>query len=123
MNLGRKKSTNETSVWYVYLISNGTRTYIGSTTDIHRRLRQHNGELVGGARSTRGFKWNYVAYVSGFETRSIACRWEKLVKSRGRGIEKRLLLLKGLIYGICPPYGTRPQYEVPSNLTLYIKEN
>jgi hypothetical protein len=38
---------------FVYILQSKqtpTRTYVGVTNDIHRRLRQHNGHLVGGAR-------------------------------------------------------------------------
>ncbi|MDP6518984.1 MAG: GIY-YIG nuclease family protein, partial [Planctomycetota bacterium] len=38
--------------WSVYVLlspSSGT-TYVGVTTDMERRLAQHNGELPGGAR-------------------------------------------------------------------------
>ena len=109
-------------MWTIYLISTGSRTYVGSTTDVHRRLRQHNGELVGGARSTAPYKgqWKLVCYLMGFENRSSACRWEKLVKSRGRGGAMRALCMWQVSQGICPERGTRPNYEVPKGLTLAI---
>ncbi|MBO4335150.1 MAG: GIY-YIG nuclease family protein [Desulfovibrio sp.] len=41
--------------WYVYLLSCADQSlYCGITTDLARRLAQHNGELPGGARYTRG---------------------------------------------------------------------
>ena len=41
--------------WQVYLLECADGTlYTGVATDLERRLRQHNGELTGGARYTRG---------------------------------------------------------------------
>jgi len=42
-------------IWslYVLLCADGT-LYTGITTDITRRVRQHNGEIKGGAKYTRG---------------------------------------------------------------------
>jgi structure-specific endonuclease subunit SLX1 len=40
----------EAFVYCISTIDPPTRTYIGATTDVDRRLRQHNGELSGGAR-------------------------------------------------------------------------
>lgn len=41
--------------WHVYLLrcADGS-LYTGVATDLARRLRQHNGELTGGARYTQG---------------------------------------------------------------------
>lgn len=103
--------------WSIYLLSNGSRTYVGSTTDPKRRLRQHNGEIRGGARATRGFKWRLVAVVSGFKNRSEACRWEKLIKSRARGLVPRFSRMWELVnLGTCPT--GRKQYIVPTGLEI-----
>jgi putative endonuclease len=41
--------------WYVYVLRCGDGSlYTGVARDVERRLRQHNGELAGGARYTRG---------------------------------------------------------------------
>lgn len=105
-------------LWSVYLISTGERTYIGSTTDVKRRLRQHNGEIRGGARSTssRKGKWKLILYVTGFENRSAACSWERIVKCRRWGVRGRSAALRGLVEGLCPK--GRKEYEVPQNLQL-----
>lgn len=76
-------------MWYCYaLISDcGRYTYIGKTNDLKRRLRQHNGELSGGARYTRkGRPWKHFVYVKGFPTNSLALCFEWRWKfRRGRG--------------------------------------
>ncbi len=41
--------------WYVYIVRCADETlYCGITTDMERRLKQHNGLLRGGAKYTRG---------------------------------------------------------------------
>lgn len=103
--------------WTVYLLTSGRRTYIGSTTDPLRRLRQHNGEIQGGARSTRGKQWSLVLYVTGFPDRSSACRWERIAKCRARGQKAREEALWNIAAGICPP-GKNMEYIPPPELTL-----
>ena len=53
-------------MFYCYIIANATdRTYNGYTNNLTRRLRQHNGEIKGGARATHGRgPWRYVAILS-----------------------------------------------------------
>lgn len=67
------------STWYAYLLrsQSASRTYVGVSTDPERRLRQHNGELVRGARSTRvGRPWELAALRGPFLDRSEAQRQE-----------------------------------------------
>ncbi|KAG0620148.1 hypothetical protein M758_4G193000 [Ceratodon purpureus] len=59
--------------WCTYLIlsADKRKTYLGVTANFTRRLRQHNGELVGGAKAARaGRPWSLVCTVRGFATRS-----------------------------------------------------
>lgn len=61
-------------MWVVYLLKNdNNRTYVGCTTDVARRLRQHNGELSGGAKYTkRGRPWELVKVAGAYSNRSEA---------------------------------------------------
>ena len=63
--------------WIFYLIENRGCTYAGVSPDPVRRLRQHNGEISGGADQTRGRgPWTVVYLVSGFRTRQEALQFE-----------------------------------------------
>ena len=68
------------------LVAARSSSYKGSTNDLWRRLRQHNGELAGGARSTRGRgPWRPRCVVTGFPTLRDARRFEWAFKhSRAR---------------------------------------
>lgn len=76
--------------WWVYLLTSTTakQTYIGMTNNVKRRLRQHNGELAGGAKYTsRGGPWVLKTKYGPYPTRSIACKVEWRAK-RFRGAER-----------------------------------
>lgn len=68
--------------WFVYvLLSQQRSTYVGITTDVERRLRQHNGELPGGARSTRANRpWSLGKTYGPFQDRARATQAEHSVK-------------------------------------------
>lgn len=61
---------------------NPKSTYFGCTNNLARRLRQHNGEITGGARSTHGNRpWSLWYYVTGFgDNKRQALRFEWFVK-------------------------------------------
>lgn len=69
-------------VFYCYILKNpyNNRTYNGFTNNPQRRIRQHNQELVGGARYTKkhGDKsWEMYALIGGFpdQINALQCEW------------------------------------------------
>lgn len=66
------------------------RTYVGISTDPQRRLRQHNGEISGGARTTKrhGPGWRIVDNTECVYDKGTALRIERKVK-KSRGKKKR----------------------------------
>ena len=103
-------TTAAAAAFYVYLLvaQDGKGTYIGATVDPDRRLRQHNGERVGGARRTAGRQWDRVLYVSGFPDWRAALQfewaWKHVSRKTGKGkkvcqsgIANRLVALQTLL--------------------------
>lgn len=71
--------------WVCYMLRSCNfkhRTYAGVTNDLSHRLRQHNGEIQGGARATHQFRpWALAAVVHGFGSdKSEAMRFEWFLK-------------------------------------------
>ena len=86
--------------WHCYLLASidTNKTYIGATVDPDRRLRQHNGQIGGGAKATRGHQWHRVVLVSGFPDERAALQFEWAWKWRsrqqpGRGLKARMAAL------------------------------
>ncbi|XP_044488708.1 structure-specific endonuclease subunit slx1 [Mangifera indica] len=79
--------------WCVYLIvSTNTpiKTYVGVTTDFSRRLKQHNGELKGGAKASRaGRPWVCACLIRGFYGQSEACEFESKWKIFSRKLPRK----------------------------------
>lgn len=75
------------------LCNNNSRTYIGYTNNFKKRLRQHNGELSGGAKYTTAHKekngWEPVAIVCGFLDNNLAMSFEWRMK-RYRNLKGKL---------------------------------
>ena len=79
------------SSWFVYLLrcADGT-LYTGVTTNPKRRLRQHNGELVGGAHYTRGRRPVTLLRQESQADRAAAQRREAEIKALPRKEKLRL---------------------------------
>ena len=99
--------------FFVYFIqSTNGGTYIGATTNLDKRIRQHNKEIKGGATATsikvlNGEIWSYICYVENFpswnEALKFEWRWKQISrqiqksKPRQKPIERRLEALKTLL--------------------------
>lgn len=72
-------------MWFCYIlkcinITNEKQrnlTYNGSTNKPSRRIRQHNGVIIGGAKATKGKQWEMYAILTGFPTHQncLSCEW------------------------------------------------
>ena len=72
-------------MWYMYvLICDDNSYYCGITTDLKRRLKQHNGDLKGGAKYTRGRRPCRFVYIKKAMNRSIASKLEYQFKQLSR---------------------------------------
>ncbi len=68
--------------WHVYLVScNDNSLYCGITTNIERRLKQHNGLLSGGAKYTRNKRPVTLCMSVLCANRQQASRLEALIKA------------------------------------------
>jgi len=98
--------------WTCYLLVTCAppyKTYIGVTVDLNRRLRQHNGELSGGAKRTTAVStnrgpaaWRRACHVEGFTGKIEALQFEwhfKNVSRKGGGdpLTRRLEGLQRLL--------------------------
>ena len=81
-------------MYYVYVIvSEEGEKYIGYTSDLRRRLKEHR---EGRNMSTRGRKWKLV-YYEAYLSREDAFRREKKLKQRGRSRQILYERLRGSI--------------------------
>ena len=93
--------------WNLYLLENSynKKTYLGVSTNVVRRIRQHNNEISGGARYTKINKeeglWFPKVIVNDL-SKNQALSFERTIKNMrrsGRGktlFEKRLYLIKNI---------------------------
>jgi predicted GIY-YIG superfamily endonuclease len=106
-------------------------TYNGSTNDLVRRLRQHNGEISGGAKATRGKgPWVYIALWMGYQTHreALSCEWRikhptntKKRPSEFNGVKGRIKSLNLLIGLNCwTGKSSGMGIETEKNYTLYV---
>lgn len=90
--------------YYVYVITNNNKSYVGSTNNLQRRIRQHNCEIKGGAKYTTSVinskqvngkqennKWQYKIIIGTFDHKTaLSFEWHLKHGGKGWGIKKRL---------------------------------
>ncbi|MEL0151764.1 MAG: GIY-YIG nuclease family protein [Halieaceae bacterium] len=85
-------SGEDSHQWFVYLMQCADGSfYTGVTTDLARRLRQHNGEIVGGAGYTRGRRPVDLVWSEACNDRSDAQKREYVVRRSPRSEKLRLV--------------------------------
>ena len=78
--------------WQVYVLECADGTlYTGVAANLSRRLRQHNGELAGGPKYTRGRRPVKILWCEGADDRSAAQQREASIKKLSR-VDKLLLV-------------------------------
>lgn len=86
------KPLSSVKSWWVYIVETDKgMLYTGISTDVERRLRQHAGEMKGGAKFFRTQSPVQLRFKKRFANRSLASKFEAQVKKMSR-IEKELLL-------------------------------
>ena len=90
--IARYSSENTKGKWTVYLLMCSDNTlYTGVTTDLSRRLKQHNGQLSGGSRYTAARRPCNILWSSVCVSRSDAQRREASIRKLTR-LEKEGLI-------------------------------
>ncbi len=82
-------------MYFIYILfsENFKKSYVGSTDNLERRLKQHNN---GTSNFTKKYKPWKLIHSEKFQTRDVALQRERYLKSRaGRK------LLKGVIFNYC----------------------
>ena len=85
-------------VVYVLINTSHNKTYVGITNNTIRRLRQHNGDLVGGAKYTTSNKglgeWKFYGFIRNLEKiQSLSIEKRIKIKSKklkGTPIDRRI---------------------------------
>ncbi len=84
---------NENEFYKVYVLYhiNSNKTYVGSTNNLNKRIRQHNSEIKGGAKYTtrNGNEWKYLYFITGFPDHQNALQAEWKLKNLQRKQTKK----------------------------------
>ena len=87
-------NSSPNSNWFVYLIRTQQGVlYTGISTDPIRRLRQHQGEIAGGAKALRGKGPLQLVWQTPAPNRSVASQWEFQLKKLPKKAKEQLVSL------------------------------
>lgn len=92
----------EPTNYLVYCLVSEThpnQTYVGITNNFRRRLRQHQGEITGGARRTRAYRpWKPFLHVTGLtKKQALQLEWALKHRRKGSGPSGRVKTLEFLL--------------------------
>lgn len=98
----RTRSASKNLYCCLYLLQSQSApnyTYCGVTNNRERRIRQHNGQIKGGAKQTKAHQpWSMVAILNGFESLAEAQRFEwSMHNPKKRRLRKPYIHIDGRI--------------------------
>jgi putative endonuclease len=86
---------SSTNTWWVYLVRcNDNSLYAGVTTDLERRIKEHNTSKLG-AKYTRARRPVSLAYQESAKNKSLACKREYQIRKLSK--IKKESLVTGLV--------------------------
>jgi len=89
-----QEAGQETAQWSVYILRCADNSlYTGVTTDVGRRLDEHNGLAKNGAKYTRNRQPVALVYQENADSRSKACKRESAIKHLSK-LQKEELIIK-----------------------------
>ena len=87
-----KQANVVTNLWFVYILRCADNSlYTGITTDVNKRLDQHNGVNKCGAKYTHGRRPVNLVYQESLNSRSSASKRECAIKSLKKPEKERLI--------------------------------
>lgn len=79
--------------WITYIIRcNDDTLYTGVTNNIIRRIRQHKGQIIGGAKYTKIKGFKTIEYIEFHFNKSVASKREYIIKKFSR--TKKIKMIK-----------------------------
>jgi len=110
-------------MYLVYLLKCENLSYVGMTNDIFKRLRQHNGEIKGGARYTSKRKgWYPVLIIDGFQDMKSAMQCEWRLKRGKKGVNGRIKYLNDFVMNN-ERWTSKSDNIKDQNLTYYLDKD
>lgn len=98
----------ESCQWFVYLLRCADQSlYCGITTQLEKRLKQHNGHLAGGAKYTKARQPCFLVYFEVLQNRSEALKREGMIKKMQKFDKEALILSKHSLDAenlVCPEF-------------------
>lgn len=87
------KQTQNGQAWWVYMLRCADNSlYCGITNRLESRLRQHNGEVKGGARYTQARRPCELVYKEMVENRQLALKREYAIKQLSKAAKESLVM-------------------------------
>lgn len=80
------------SSWFVYLVRcSDSSLYTWVTTDIDRRVKQHNWDIKGWAKYTRAKRPVELVYYTNTDSKSSACKEESRIKKLSKDKKEEIV--------------------------------